>query len=317
MISANDTPVDLSTRLDLRFEELSRQELKDLMSQRGLKKRTHKILKFVQTVDHKKTFRYQILTLLPDSDARLPTVHSPLKTAFDFTFDRSKSLHSTEQKKFSDLSFDYKREVLDDLKPLQSLLDYGHKQESSKGHLTSTKALKGRIAKSVTQMKIARAPNHHAFSSSGQAQADQRSLFAVRHIVDLSATDPGDLSRHNSTVSSSKLIRKTASPPAPKRQKIQSFQQIKPEPLGPPARVEPEPLPEEPSDPLDEEQISLDLRKALQSDLCPKTLEFVRSTVESISRVFGVDQTVVIDLWLKCESPKLVVKKLAMDLSLT
>ena len=310
-------PLDLPTRLDLGFEELSRQELRDMMNQRGLKKRTHKILKFVQTVDQKKTFRYQILTLLPEPDPRPSSILSPHKTAFDFTFDRSKSLHSTEQKK-QDASFDRRKEEPVDLKRLPSLLGNGQALlEASKGDLGSTKAHKSRIAKTVTRMKMA-----HTQALAGPQ--DSQPLFAARHVVDLSVPDAREPIRPQSATSSGTGARKTTSPPVQKSPMLAGAQPFKQELLQP----QPEPEAQGLATKAewggrleawpDEEQSSWELRRALESEprVCAETLAYVRGAVESISRVFGVEPSFVIELWLRCESSELVVKKLALDLAL-
>lgn len=304
-------PLDLPTRLELGFEELTRQELKDMMSQRGLKKRTHKILKFVQTVDHKKTFRYQILTLLPEPDPRRATAHSPPHNAFDFTFDRSKSLHSTEQKKL-DASFDHRKEASGDLRRLPALAGLGQTLlEASKRDLVSAKAHKARIAKTVTQMKISRAQNK-------PGHEDPLTLFAVRHVVDLSGPDPREQLRPLANSSSAAPVRKSTSPPAARNPKLTGAQLAKLELQQLAAERPAKGESEERGESQEEEQSSWELRRALDSEpqICAKTLEHVRTTVESISRVFGVERAAVIELWLKCESSKLVVKKLALDLAL-
>lgn len=312
-------PVDLATRLDCAFEELTRQELKDMMSQRGLKKRTHKILKFVQTVDLKKTFRYQIHTIPQERDRPPPRAQSPHRNAFDFTFDRSKSLHSTEQKKNADSSNEKKSEGLAGLKQLSSLLAHGlTSQQPSKGRLALSKPHKSRIAKSVTQMKIARA----AFAPA--AKTDHSSLFSVRHVVDLSGPDSTDQNHSSSIASSKKVSRKTIMTAHVNNLKKFNLSSAKLEQTAPIPELPSLPLkddsadaPPESNEAIEEEVSPSDPKQAVsETGICPVTFEFVKSTVDSISKVFSVDPILVIDLWLKSDSSKLVVKKLAMDLTL-
>lgn len=317
-------PVDLATRLDCAFEELTRQELKDMMSQRGLKKRTHKILKFVQTVDLKKTFRYQIHTIPQEQSKPPPPAQSPHKNAFDFTFDRSKSLHSTEQKKNADSSNEKKTEGLAGLKQLSSLLAHGqNSHQSSKGRMALSKPHKSRIAKSVTQMKIARATLQSAFAPT--SKTDHSSLFSVRHVVDLSGPDSSDQNHSSSIASSKKVSRKTIMTTHAKNLKKFNLSSAKLEETAPipelpslPSRDDSADVFPETNEANEEEVSPSDQKPAALSEagICPVTFEFVKTTVDNISKVFSVDPILVIDLWLKSDSSKLVVKKLAMDLTL-